>query len=88
MTFRPEREHIVAAAILREGSIFTLPRPARHTDIIRWMAERKMPTPYSEGQGFLTNLGRFVNRIEGALVAHTSGQTEKTITMLMTEDLW
>lgn len=93
-----DQEHIERAAIKinKTGTIYDLPRPARHADIIYYIVEqnRKRPetrvslTRNQTTQGFLTNTGRFVDREEAGEIAYDAGQTERRIMRLTTEDLW
>lgn len=62
---------IKQAAIFRDGEIWTLPRPARHHNILWAMfdvdngktpAERPALIPARGEQGFITYGGRFVDR--------------------------
>ena len=39
-------------------------------------------------EGFLTNLNRFVNRIEGAQIAYKAKQIDKPLGSLISENLW
>lgn len=39
-------------------------------------------------QGFLTNKGMFVDRIEAAKIAYDSGQTKEQLNQLYSEDVW
>ena len=82
-----EKEKIVAAAIKLDADVYSLVPPARHHDIIRMMVKEGLQ-PLSRGQGFLTNTGRFVDRVEAAQIAYTSGQTKSLVKLLMSEDLW
>jgi hypothetical protein len=42
----------------------------------------------ADDQGFLTNLDRYVNRIEAAKIAINAGQVNDSIKILFSEDLW
>lgn len=84
---------IVAAAIIDHNGVpVTLPRPARHHDLIRAMAERGDPTPISGEQGFVTSDGRFARRKAAAVIARRAGQVKaedmQRSDMLFSEDLW
>jgi hypothetical protein len=82
---------IVCVAIKSEvdGTIISIPRPARHHDVIRLMVQLKYPRPIKGEQGFLTNAGEFVNRIEAKDIAFSSGQITSSIAFTLTsEDLW
>lgn len=88
------QERIVAAAIFY-GATISLPPPARHHTILHSMELVMLFGVFvqPEQQGFLTNTGRFVNRVEGfyiahkaeQMIAHTSSSKEP---VLYSEDLW
>lgn len=68
---------IVAAAIKIGDVVCSLPRPARHADILRSLLVgfRRTDRGYrEETQGFITNDGRFLNRQEAYLDAMQCGQ--------------
>jgi hypothetical protein len=86
-----ERKKIEAAAILLDdGTVLTLPRPARHPSLIL-EAQKKGLSTIGHMQGFLTE-GDFVDREEAFIIALESGQhvagEELTSEQLYTEDLW
>lgn len=81
---------IVAAAMMINGEVKSLPAPARHGDIIR-----RWPMPhYIHGlQGFIDSDYGFVTRVEACKIARKEGQLEgRTKTcpdnVLFSEDLW
>lgn len=80
---------LVAVAILGEdGTIHTLPAPARHHDVIRHLARQGRNAVGLE-QGFLTDAGAFVRRSVGARLALASGQIKGMRgSVLTSEDLW
>lgn len=85
-------ERIVSAAV-HFGGIISLPRPARHGDIIASMdAIMGIDGPLAapDRQGFITDAGRFVNRVEAYGIAWRSGQiiNESKGPQLFSEDLW
>lgn len=89
-------ETIIAAAIQIEGVTISLPKPARHGQVLAACGALHMPT-YQEGrecQGFLTSKGRFVNRVQAMQIAHIAGQpqlrpkSERHHRDLFSEDLW
>lgn len=55
---------IIAAAILREGRIHTLPAPAQHHDIIQRMRAEGFThnVHFQEVLGFLDDRGQFITR--------------------------
>lgn len=85
-------EMIVAAAIrYRENGcnvVVMVERPGRHGDCINFMHYHRA-FPY-EDQGFITNRGRFVDRVEAAEIVAASGQGSKRegINGLFSEDMW
>lgn len=88
---RIEGETIETAAILFKGIIFTLPRPARHHDVMRLVWETYGDEVIgSETQGFVTSTGRFVRREPAVRIAKKARQIEapKFPPKLYSEDLW
>ena len=84
-------ETIVAAAVLdHAGAPVSLPPPARHHNILRFMVDRGDPTPIVGRQGFMTNTGEFVDRETAGHIAIIAGQIErlKWPPNLYSEDLW
>lgn len=87
-------EKIVGVAIIaHDGSVFSLPAPNRHHHCIRAMAARGDPTPIRGEQGFVTDSGRFVDRLEAGKIAESNGQATRTAGSypggeLYSEDLW
>ena len=86
------REVIDSAAIFYNNTVYSLPRPARHIDVIVYLVEvLKFPKPISRGQGFITNSGRFVNRLEALIIAKVANQIlpgRGLRPQLYSEDLW
>jgi len=87
-----EAEHIVGVALSwPSGLHVVLPKPARHHHVLRLIYEAGLPDPGPDGQGFLTNKGRFVDRELGLAIASFAGQIAKkhgNPDMLFSEDLW
>lgn len=81
-------ERIVAAAVRGvDGLTQTLPPPHRHKDLVTLLPSGL----YATGeQGFLTSLGRFVDREEAGRIALAASQIRKLHWPpdLYTEDLW
>ena len=81
---------IVAAAIMAQGTIHTLPKPARHGDILRKMCGK------GKGgvQGFIDSNHGFVDRQDAWLIATREGQlldrapTAGRGGVLYSEDVW
>jgi hypothetical protein len=86
-------ERIVAAACRSNILILSLPRPARHGDVM-WLASRRAIGPIGpDDQGFLTSEGRFVGRAEAKRIATAAGQIIRESGSpgdpdLYSEDLW
>ena len=83
---------IVAAAVRYRGLLtFSLPRPARHHNILHAMTAIGIAKGDME-QGFLTSEGEFVNRLAALQIAITCGQNPKMENApylgLFSEDLW
>lgn len=91
MTDQP-KERIVSAAIYL-GGIISLPRPARHGDIISTMDQLMHidgPLATPDRQGFITDTGRYVNRVEAYGIAWKAKQiiSGSRGPQLFSEDLW
>lgn len=85
-----EKPYIVAAAIRAGELIVSMPRPARHHTILEPFDKITGIIVEPDDQGFLTNDGRYVDRIEGAKIAIEAGQIGKLQwpPYLYSEDLW
>ena len=85
------KEYITKVAMKTEdGMVYAMSKPKRHHDIINMLSEI-YPTPIKGEQGFITNTGRFVDRIEAKVIAirenqliPRAGKTKR----LFSEDLW
>ena len=84
---------IIIAVALKElgGKVWTLPKPARHSDLFAVFIEQGMDHKEAT-QGFITSTGRFVNRKEGWKIARAANQIlsggEAEENSLVSEDLW
>lgn len=91
MTDEPTaRRHIVGVAIRVHGEVLSMPRPARHADLLRvHHADHDHPHPILD-RGFVLADGDFVNRLEASDLAMCSGQivAPKWPPCLYSEDLW
>jgi hypothetical protein len=79
---------ILAAAILHDGQIVA---GHRHHNVIRTIVALTGIKPVTGTQGFLTDAGTFVDRVEAARIALMSGQINKlkfSDTELFSEDLY
>lgn len=91
-----EQEKIVAVAIFYEGEVYTLPAPARHYDVLRFMSDDfGIAEPGRGEQGFLTSEGDFVRRKPALMIAERAGQMKRKQgpgtyqgPELFSEDLW
>lgn len=76
-----------------DGKVWSLPRPARHHDIIKSMREAGYTGPVNDidQQGFVLSDGRYCPRKPAACVAKAAGQLkngEMSCSQLLSEDLW
>ncbi len=78
---------IAAAAIIHDGRTWT---GRRHHLIIRQIVAELGPevAPINGEQGFLTDDGRFVDREEAARIAFESGQMDRQVRSLFSEDIF
>ena len=89
MSSPPPRLWIAAAAINAGGLIASMPRPARHGDVLRSLHEMLEGRQVAPGvQGFIANDGRFLDRVTAAMVAFEAGQLSELKGELFSEDLW
>ncbi|ABF71317.1 p063 [Rhizobium phage 16-3] len=82
---------IVASAVRYNGITFSMPAPARHSDILRPLYDLSETTAICCEQGFLTDTGEFLGRIGAKqLVKDMSQPTIRDThrTELFSEDLW
>lgn len=86
-----------AALCLRSGKVISLPRPARHGDVIRHMIDLLGLTREDVGfsiQGFTTTQRRFVGRAVAFLIAYDAEQLKAEtrviggVMQLFSEDVW
>ena len=89
-----EQERITHVAIkLADGTIVSLPKPARHSSVLL-QCQAKGFTCRNSTQGFLTSKGRFVTREEAYPIAVAAGQLigreqgGGTSGRLYSEDVW
>ena len=85
-------ETITAAAVQQEdGSVVSLPPPARHGDVLRQMHDLGGLPGSEKEQGFVTSSGRFVDRYEAYRIAVRADQIIRAgdfQPQLYSEDLW
>lgn len=84
---------ITVAAIKYKGVVYSLPRPARHHNIIRHIIEQTGDEFIGENeQGFLDDEGNFLRRKPAKVIAEAAGQildnNAPNLTELYSENLW
>lgn len=83
---------IATAAVLVGDRVYTLPRPARHCDVMQLIVlETGERVPNDAEQGFLTECERFLRRKPAETVARRAGQVKAVKWPhlgLNSEDLW
>lgn len=79
---------VFQAAILHNETVYTLAKPARHHDIIRYMMEHGETYTSASPQGFIDTDGFFLPRDAAADLAFRAGQIPEPKTFLYSEDLW
>lgn len=86
----PKLEIIVAAAIRHGDLVISMPKPARHHSMLIPFEMLTGVIVVPDDQGFLTNTGRYVGRVEGDEIALKAGHTKKLQwgPSLYNEDLW
>jgi len=92
MIARLDNNITTAAIKTLDGVIHTLPRPARHHTLIRLCVEKGYPKPIKGEQGFLTDSGKFCDRVVAKEIAKRMNQwrTKDYIHLeeLTSEELW
>lgn len=89
-------ETIVAAACIHKGTIYSLPPPARHHNVMRHIWDTVGAEVFigPGAQGFLTSRGRFVSRATALRIVLAAGQLQidhpslNAGGRLFSEDLW
>jgi hypothetical protein len=81
---------VETAAIWIGATVFTLPRPNRHHNIIWWLSALGVKSSRMHEQGFVLSNGEYVSRKEAAEIALRAGQVTALISPpnLYSEDLW
>ncbi len=98
MATLPERLTLmrwIKAAAVRDtdGKVWSLPRPARHNDVLRKLRAEGAQTDELDPdmQGFLTGSGAFTRRTPAYVIATKAGQIlggQIQTPQLSTDDLW
>lgn len=83
---------VIGVAIIAKGVLMcSLPKPKRHHDVIRAMAESGMDIPISGEQCFLLSDGSFATRKQTAIIAKNANQLLKRaigLEQLFSKDVW
>lgn len=84
---------IIAAALFLNGKAHSLPKPARHHDVIGHMSRDGVSVEDISGaeQGFITSDGQFVRRKPALRIAQNAGQIIRSTAPahgLFSEDIW
>lgn len=80
-------EKIMHAAVMADSGWIFIGK--NHADCFHKMCNISLkPYHKSEGQGFVTNFGRFVFRTKAANIAFKAKQIDKETELLFSEDLW
>jgi hypothetical protein len=85
------RETITGVALFRKDGLVSLPKPHRHHHLFALIALLGIHDfQEKSAQGFVTSLGRFVDREEGLAVAILASQVKMNDRKreLFSEDLW
>lgn len=87
-------ERLTGVALRWEERVYSLPAPKKHHDLIahaREILELPREACNATCQGFVTNTGRFVDRVEALAIAKAAGQVKRDIgraRILFSEDVW
>lgn len=87
---------IQAAIVAKDGTLWTLPRPFRHHDIVQEISKAQIyggmrPHVTHETQGFITSEWRFVGRETAFTIAQAADQIlapRRGVAELFSEDVW
>jgi hypothetical protein len=88
---------IIGVALkLPDDTIFSLPQPARHHNLLNILREENETLPIKINlnkveQGFITDTGDFITREEAEIIAIETGQLRRGYilgSVLTSEDLW
>jgi hypothetical protein len=90
---RHRLERVIGAAIRHpDGMVHAVSEPGRHHHVIRYMSSLKRAgLENTRDQGFVTNHGRYVSRLEGLAVAQLAKQIKHKTPpayKLFSEDIW
>ena len=85
-----KEEKIDRAAVYKDGTVYSLPRPARHHSVLQAMDAAGIEQRGSE-QGFVTTAGRWARRKPALFIARAAGQIVRETAPahgLFSEDVW
>jgi hypothetical protein len=81
-----------AAVRLRDGRVFSVPKPGRHCDVLHMMArDHDIFQEEHDEQGFLLSDGTFCRRAPAKIIAEKAGQLlprAMKLRELYSEDVW
>ena len=88
-----DRPPITHVAIQFQGKVYSLPKPNRHHDVIRYIVEQTgVDTVDHTVQGFLDASGKFLTRKQALIHAEVNGQLREDrpiwANQLFSENLW
>jgi hypothetical protein len=83
-------EKIIGVAIKHGGVTYSLPRPKRHSDVVAHVIAAVGEEPPQDSRGFITNTGRYLNRVDAKKLALRNGQLANDTPShgLFSQDLW
>lgn len=86
----PHPRRIIAAAILHDGKVYSLPAPARHFHVMQDMLKQGVKPPFNGEQGFKLADGTFIRRKPALHHALAIRQLDRAPPsgVLTSEDLW
>lgn len=82
---------ITGVAIKQGNDIYSLPKPARHDDVIKMMVENNVIISAQYVEGFRLSTGEFKDRYDAGKIALETGQirtTEDNNGKLTSVELW
>lgn len=80
-----------AAILHSDGTVYSVPRPGRHHNVIALMISLGFPAPIRGEQGFLLSDGSFARRRPALRIARKAGQIKREHAPgigLFSEDMW
>jgi len=68
------KETITGVAVRANGKLYKLPKPNRHHHVLGLIHKETKKEVFAEEEGFITSLGRYVNRKEAYRIAKAANQ--------------